>query len=248
MNWASSVMRSPGRSGESRLWSMPSTASFTSTSMCSPSSLPCHRAPWSSGNFAEAPARMLRTVAPGVSGSSRMRRPVPSPPTNFVTQEATSTGIVAAVAGAGLMSDPSAAGRQQADQLRRHIGACRVVDETLLLAALDQPGAPQQVEVMRERRPRDVELGLDLAGRHLAPAANQQEEDLESREVGERLERLDVILASLQPSERKGPHVSKSIIGAGALEAAWTEGGLRGMRPAPVRRSRQCGWLYPRVA
>src|SRR3989454_3340398 len=224
MNWARSVIRSPGLRGESSEWAMPSTASFTSTSMCSPSSLPCQSAAASSGYRDDRPARTLRTVAPGVSGSSRMRRPVPSPPTNFVTQEATSTGIVAAVAGAGLMADPSAAGRQQADQLRRHIGACRVVDETLLLAALDQPGAPQQVEVVRERRPRDVELGLDLAGRHLAPAANQQEEDLEAREVGERLERLDVILASLQPSERKGLHVSKSIIGAGALEAGLDRG------------------------
>src|SRR5205814_76065 len=73
-------------------------------------------------------------------------------------------------------------------------------------------------------RPRDVELGLDLAGRDLAPTANQQEEDLEAREVGERLERLDMILASLQPSERKGLHVSKSIIGAGALEAGLYRG------------------------
>src|SRR3989449_5996698 len=95
MNWARSVSRSPGLRGESSEWAMPSTASFTSTSMCSPSSLPCQSAASSSGYRADRPARTLRTVAPGVSGSSRTRRPVPSPPMNFVTQEATSTGIVA---------------------------------------------------------------------------------------------------------------------------------------------------------
>src|SRR5882672_8543525 len=206
MNWASSVMRSPGRSGESRVCSIPSTASFTSTSMCSPSSRPCQRAWWRSGNFDEAPARTLRTVAPGVSGSSRTRRPVPSPPTNFVTQEATSTGIVAVVLGAGLMAGASAASRQEADQLGGHVGAGRVIDEPLLFAALDEPRAPQQVEVVRERRPGDLQLGLDLAGGHLAPAANQQEEDLQARQVGERLERLDVILAGLEPGERERLH------------------------------------------
>src|SRR5262249_38563771 len=89
-------MRSPGRSAESRSCSMPRTASLTRTSMCSPSSLPCQRARWSSGNFADSPLRTLRTVAPSVSGSSRTRRPEPSPPTNFVIHEAISTGMVAA--------------------------------------------------------------------------------------------------------------------------------------------------------
>src|SRR2546429_1714927 len=75
---------------------MPRTASLTRTSMCSPSSLPCQRARWSSGNFAESPVSTLRTVAPWGNGSSRTRRPEPSPPTNFVIHEAISTGTVAA--------------------------------------------------------------------------------------------------------------------------------------------------------
>src|SRR5437879_4952302 len=204
MNWASSVMRSPGRSGESRVWSIPSTASFTSTSMCSPSSRPCQRAWWRSGNFDEAPARTLRTVAPGVSGSSRTRRPVPSPPMNFVTQEATSTGTVA-VAPTRLtqtLRAALAARGQQPDQLGRGVGLRRVVDEALLPAALHEPRPAQDVEMVRQRRPGDLELGLDLAGRHLAPLAYQEEEDLQPREVRERFERLDVVLARLESGER----------------------------------------------
>src|SRR5262249_31241815 len=95
MNWARSVIRSPGRSADSRSCSMPRSASLTRPSMCSPSSLPCQRARSSSGNLAERPLSTLRTVAPGVSGSSRTRRPEPSPPTNFVIHEAISTGTVA---------------------------------------------------------------------------------------------------------------------------------------------------------
>src|SRR5436309_2499694 len=64
MNWARSVIRSPGLRGESSEWAMPSTASFTSTSMCSPSSLPCQSAAASSGYRDDRPARTLRTVAP----------------------------------------------------------------------------------------------------------------------------------------------------------------------------------------
>src|SRR5207244_106587 len=114
-------------------WAMPSTASFTSTSMCSPSSLPCQSAAASSGYRDDRPARTLRTVAPGVSGSSRTRRPVPSPPTNFVTQEATSTGTVAVAS---------------------------------------------------------------------TPLTHEEEEDLEPREVRERLEGLHVVLPRLESRER----------------------------------------------
>src|SRR2546428_1072380 len=204
MNWARSVVRSPGLRGESGEWAMPSTASFTGTSMCSPSSLPCQSAASSSGYRADRPARTLRTVAPGVSGSSRTRRPVPSPPMNFVTQEATSTGTVA-VASTRLtqtLRAALAARGQQPDQLGRSVGPRRVVDEALLPATLHKPRAAQDVEVVRQRRPGDLELGLDLAGRHLAPLAYQEEEDLQPREVRERFERLDVVLARLESGER----------------------------------------------
>src|SRR2546428_1098356 len=155
---------------------MPSTASFTSTSMCSPSSPPCQSAAASSGYRADRLARTLRTVAPWVSGSSRTRRPVPSPPTNFVTQAAISTGIVA-VAPARVIA--LAASGEQPHQLGRGVGSRGVVDEALLAATLDKPRAPQDVEMVRERRPGDLELVLDLAGRHLAPLAHQEEEDLQ---------------------------------------------------------------------
>src|SRR5256885_1125875 len=62
--------------------------------------------------------------------------------------------------------------------------------------------AGQDVEMVRQRRPGDLELGLDLAGRHLAPLAYQEEEDLQPREVRERFERLDVVLARLESGER----------------------------------------------
>src|SRR5438132_4852773 len=200
MNWARSVIRSPGLRGESSEWAMPSTASFTSTSMCSPSSLPCQSAAASSGYRDDTPARTLRTVAPDVSGSSRTRRPVPSPPTNFVTQEATSTGIVAVAS--TVHSTALAAGGEQPDQLGHGVGPRRVVDETLLAAALDEPGATQDVEMVRERRPRNFQLVLDLAGGHLAPLTHEEEEDLEPREVRERLEGLHVILPRLESRER----------------------------------------------
>src|SRR6185503_9086697 len=41
MNWASRATRSPGSRGESSSWAMPSTASLTRISMCSPRFGPC---------------------------------------------------------------------------------------------------------------------------------------------------------------------------------------------------------------
>src|SRR2546422_9086958 len=95
-----------------------------------------------------------------------------------------------------------AARGQQPDQLGRGVGLRRVVDEALLPAALHEPRPAQDVEMVRQRRPGDLELGLDLAGRHLAPLAYQEEEDLQPREVRERFERLDVVLARLESGER----------------------------------------------
>src|SRR3989442_6044910 len=62
-----------------------------------------------------------------------------------------------------------------------------------------------------ERRARDLQLGLDLPRGHVAPLPDQEEEDLQARQVGEGLERLDVFLAGLQAGERQRLHVSKSI-------------------------------------
>ena len=69
----------------------------------------------------------------------------------------------------------------------------------------------ERVEVVGERRPRDLELGLDLPGGHLARLADEEEEDLEPGQVGEGLERLDVVLAGLEPGERERLHISKSM-------------------------------------
>src|SRR5688572_8719169 len=90
-------MRSAGVTGESSSCVMPRTASLTRISMCSPSSLPCHRAAWSSGYRADSERSTERTVAPSAHGSSITRRPVPSPPMNFVIQETISTGTVGTV-------------------------------------------------------------------------------------------------------------------------------------------------------
>src|SRR2546426_7086315 len=62
-----------------------------------------------------------------------------------------------------------------------------------------------------ERRARDLQLGLDLPRGHVAPLPDQEEEDLQARQVGEGLERLDVFLAGLQAGEPQRLHVSKSI-------------------------------------
>src|SRR5688572_21755011 len=90
-------MRSAGVTGESSSCVMPRTASLTRISMCSPSSLPCHRAAWSSGYRADSERSTERTVAPSAHGSSSTRWPVPSPPMNFVIHETISTGTVGAV-------------------------------------------------------------------------------------------------------------------------------------------------------
>ena len=52
---------------------------------------------------------------------------------------------------------------------------------------------PQQIEMMRQRWPWDLDSLLDFADRHLAPGLHQQEEDLQAREMRQRLEGLDVV-------------------------------------------------------
>src|SRR3989442_12685179 len=62
-----------------------------------------------------------------------------------------------------------------------------------------------------ERRARDLQLGLDLPRGHVAPLPDQEEEDLQARQVGEGLERLDVFLAVRQAGERHRVPVSKCV-------------------------------------
>src|SRR5262245_60249789 len=94
----------------------------------------------------------------------------------------------------------SATGGEQTDQIGHHVGLGGVVDERAFLPALDQPGAPQEVEMVRQRRPGDLELRLDVAdGRLAALLADEEEEDLEPGAVRERLERFDVLVGGLEP-------------------------------------------------
>src|SRR5688572_24986087 len=105
MNWASSVTRSPGLSGESSSCSMPSTASLTRTSMCSPRLPACQRAASSSGKRTLRVLRTERTVDDGEAGSSNTRRVAPSPPMKRVGQPTISTetagGAMSALAAPG---------------------------------------------------------------------------------------------------------------------------------------------------
>src|SRR5262245_35449293 len=108
----------------------------------------------------------------------------------------------------------SAACGEQPDQRGRGVPPGGVVDVALLAAAVDEPGAAQDVQVVRQRRPRHVDRLLDLAGGNLAVGPDQEEEDLEPGEMGEGLERLDVLFRGLQPCERERGslcHVSRYI-------------------------------------
>src|SRR5262245_66105203 len=87
---------------------------------------------------------------------------------------------------------PLTARGEQAHQCGDPLPLHRIVDVPLFLAALEKAGPPQNVEVMRERRPRDLDRLLDLADRHFPPRLYQEEEHLKPAEVGARLERLDV--------------------------------------------------------
>ena len=74
--------------------------------------------------------------------------------------------------------------------------------------------AAKQVEMVRERRPWDLDFGLDLAHRHLALGPNEHEEDLEPGQMRQGLEGLDMLLRGFQPTDRKWGHrfhISKSI-------------------------------------
>src|SRR5207237_2666192 len=113
--------------------------------------------------------------------------------------------------GASIMMSSSAARGEQPHELRDHLGLRGVVDERSLATALDEPGPAQQVEVVRERGARDLQLRLDLAHGDLAPLPDEEEEDLQPRRVRERLERLDVLLGRLELNHGKSFHVSKSI-------------------------------------
>src|SRR4029079_11377690 len=88
----------------------------------------------------------------------------------------------------------------------------RIVDVSLFLPALDQAGPTQDVEMVGQRRPWDLDRLLDLTHGHLPAGLHQQEEHLQTTEMGERLECLDVRLVGRQPRHRQAGyrlHISK---------------------------------------
>src|SRR6266496_5419704 len=112
------------------------------------------------------------------------------------------------------MPPPLTACGQQAHQRADPLSLHRIVDVALFLPALEKARPSQDVEMMRQRRPRDLDRLLDLSHRHLSPGLHEQEEDLEATEMGEGLERLDMRLVGCQLRRRQPGyrlHVSKSI-------------------------------------
>src|SRR5688572_26378431 len=93
------------------------------------------------------------------------------------------------------MERASGAGGQELGELASDVALGGVEDEALLLAALHEAGAAEQVEVVRERGALDAHVALDVARRHLVPGFDQEEEDLEAGAVGQRLERLHMEVA-----------------------------------------------------
>src|SRR5262249_62351179 len=63
---------------------------------------------------------------------------------------------------------PSTTRGEQTHQLRDHLGPGGVVHEALFLATLNEAGPTQAIEVMGQRGPGNLELGLDLTRRDLA--------------------------------------------------------------------------------
>jgi len=66
------------------------------------------------------------------------------------------------------------------------------------LPALEQPCPPERIQVMRQRRPWNLHFRLDLADGHFVPGPDEDEEDLQPRQVCQGLEGLDVLFRRLQ--------------------------------------------------
>jgi hypothetical protein len=88
----------------------------------------------------------------------------------------------------------STARGQESDYAGHRFPLHGAVDVSFFLAALQEPGPPQDVEVVRQGRPGDLHGFLDFADRHLPAGLYEGEKDLETADVRERLERLDMRL------------------------------------------------------
>src|SRR5688572_21794461 len=65
--------------------------------------------------------------------------------------------------------------------------------------------------MVRERRPRNLELGLDVAGGHLGPPTHEEEEDLEAGRMREGFEGLDVPVGDPEVMQGERLHILKYI-------------------------------------
>src|SRR5216684_3548490 len=101
---------------------------------------------------------------------------------------------------ADMRNSPLTAGGEQARQRGRRLPLHGIVDVPLFFPALDEPGAPERVQVVRQGRPRDLDGRLDLAHGDLAAREEEEEEDLQARQVAQGLERLDVPPVASQPA------------------------------------------------
>src|SRR5215470_2816224 len=92
-------------------------------------------------------------------------------------------------------------GCQDTNEFRDHFGSRRVVDVSLLAAALHQPGAAQDIEMVRQRRARNLQLRLNVSSGHFRSGLHEKEEDLEPGLVRERLERFNMRIACVESAE-----------------------------------------------
>src|SRR4029453_1098154 len=83
------------------------------------------------------------------------------------------------------MITPLAAGGEQADQRRHRVPLDAIVDVPLFLAAFEESGPAEQVEVMGQRRAGNLHFRLNLADGQFFVCAHQTEEDLEPRKVSQ---------------------------------------------------------------
>jgi hypothetical protein len=104
-----------------------------------------------------------------------------------------------------------ATGCKDTNEFRDHFGSGRVVDVSLLAAALHQAGAAQDIEMVRQRRARNLQLRLNVSSGHFRLSLHKKEEDLQPRLVRERLERFNMLVARLESTQWKCLHVFKYI-------------------------------------
>jgi hypothetical protein len=95
----------------------------------------------------------------------------------------------------------STAGGKEAYKVNHEVAVDRAVDVPLLPSTLYQAGAPEEVEVVRERRPGHAQGVLNFAHRYLAPDLDEEEEHLQTCQVRERLKGRGMFFRCLEARE-----------------------------------------------